>query len=144
MEQRISLITLGVTDLSRSRAFYDALGWRIATEDQADAIVCYNLNNMALALYPWDKLAEDALVPPERSGYSAVTLAYNVRTERDVERTLAEAEKAGGQIIKPAQKVFWGGYSGYFADPDGQLWEVTYNPFSPLGPDGEFQWGGVK
>ena len=143
MEQRLSLITLGVADLAKARAFYDALGWKVATEDQSEAIVCYNLNNMALALYPWDKLAEDAQVPVERSGYSAITIAYNVSTEQGVDLILSEAEKAGGTIVKPAQKVFWGGYSGYFADPDGHLWEVAHNPFSSLGPNGEFQWGGV-
>ncbi len=143
MEQRLSIITLGVFDLAKARAFYDALGWKIASEDEAENIVCYNLNNMALALYPWDKLAEDAQVPVERSGYSAMTIAYNVTSECDVDTILAESEKAGGTIIKPGQKVFWGGYSGYFADPDGHLWEVAFNPFSSLGPNGEFQWGGV-
>lgn len=144
MEQRLSIITLGVSDLKKARAFYDALGWKAASEDQAEEIVAYNLHNMALALYPCDKLVEDAKIPADRSGYSAFTIAYNVNSEAEVDQTLKEAEKAGGKIIKPAEKVFWGGYSGYFSDPDGHLWEVAHNPFSPLGPKGEFQWGGVN
>ncbi len=144
MQQRLSLITLGVSDLKKARAFYDALGWQVADEKQADTVVCYNMQNMALGLYPWDKLAEDAQVPAERSGYSSVAVAHNVNSESEVDQTLVQAQKAGGKIIKPGQKVFWGGYSGYFADPDGHLWEVAYNPFSQLGPNGEFQWGGVK
>lgn len=142
MQQRISLITLGVSDLKRARAFYDSLGWKVASEDQAEEIVAYNLPNMALALYPLDKLADNAMVPIQRTGYSTVTIAYNVNSESEVQDILEEVEKAGGKIVKPAQKVFWGGYSGCFSDPDGNLWEVAYNPFSPLGPKGEFQWGG--
>ena len=134
MEQRISIITLGVSDLKKARAFYDALGWRVASEDQAEEIVVYDLQNIALALYPWDKLVEDAKVPSERSGYSAVTIAHNVNSEGEVNDVLEEAQKAGGKLVKPAEKAFWGGYSGYFSDPDGNLWEVAYNPFSALGP----------
>ena len=144
MQQRISIITLGVADLKKARVFYDSLGWKVASEDQAEDIVAYNLQNMTLALYPLDKLAEDAKVPMNRTGYSTVTIAYNVNSESDVQDVLEEAQKAGGRIVKPAEKVFWGGYSGYFSDPDGNLWEVAYNPFSPLGPRGEFQWGGVN
>ncbi len=143
MQQRISIITLGVLDLQKSRAFYDALGWQVATEDQIENIVVYDLQCMSLALYPWDKLAEDASIPPERSGYSACTLAYNVSSEAEVEEILQSAKHAGGTIVKPAEKAFWGGYSGYFADIDRQLWEVAHNPFSQLGENGEFQWGGV-
>ncbi len=143
MEQRISIITLGVVDLKRARAFYDALGWKVASEEQAEQIVAYDLNGMTLALYPLDKLAEDAKIEVKRSGYSTSTIAYNVRSEEEVDSTLQEAVMAGGELIKPAEKVFWGGYSGYFADPDKNLWEVAYNPFSKLGPNGEFQWNGV-
>jgi uncharacterized protein len=144
MEQRISIITLGVSDLKKAREFYDALGWKVASEDKAEEIVAYDLQNMTLALYPLSKLAEDAKTPIERSGYSTITIAYNVNAETEVNETLKEVQKAGGKIIKAAEKVFWGGYSGYFSDPDGNLWEVAYNPFAPLGPKGEFQWGGVK
>jgi uncharacterized protein len=144
MEQRISIITLGVSDLKKARAFYDALGWKVASEDKAEEIVAYDLQNMTLALYPLSKLAEDAKIPVERSGHSTITIAYNVNSETEVNETLEEVQKAGGKLIKAAEKVFWGGYSGYFSDPDGNLWEVAYNPFAPLGPKGEFQWSGVK
>jgi len=144
MEQRISIITLGVSDLKKARAFYDALGWKVASENKTEEIVAYDLQNMTLALYPLSKLAEDAQIPVERSGYSTTTIAYNVNSEIEVDKTLEEVQKAGGELIKTAEKVFWGGYSGYFSDPDGNLWEVAHNPFAPLGPKGEFQWGGVQ
>lgn len=145
MEQRISLISLGVSDLKKSRSFYDALGWKMAgSEEEAESIVAYNINGMVFGLYPRDKLAEDAKVSDEGSGFRGVALAYNVRTKEDVDSTLKEAESAGGKIMKLAEEVFWGGYSGYFSDPDGHLWEVAYNPFSPLGTNGEFQWGGAQ
>ncbi len=142
MEQRISLMTLGVSDLKKSRAFYDSLGWKTASEDMAEEIVAYDLNNMTLALYPFDKLMADTKLTFEKPRHSAVTIAYNVRTEDEVDSILAEAVKAGGMLVKAGEKVFWGGYSGYFADPDGHLWEVAHNPMAPLGPDGEFQWNG--
>jgi len=142
MDQRVSIITLGVSNLKKSKAFYDALGWKSASDDEE--IVAYNLQNMALTLYPWEKLAEDATVPVNPPGSSPITIAYNVETEAAVDAVLKEAESAGGKIVKPAQKVFWGGYSGYFSDIDGHLWEVAYNPFSKLGPNNEFQWGGVE
>ena len=142
MEQRLSIITLGVSDLKKSRAFFDALGWKAASEDQAEKIVAYDLINMTLALYPLDKLEEDAKVKVERQAYSAFTIAYNVRSEEEVEATLKEAVKAGGKLVKPAEKAFWGGYSGYFADPDGNLWEVSYNFVAPRLSIGEFQWNG--
>ncbi len=144
MEQRISIITLGVSDLKKARAFYDSLGWKVASEDKAEEIVAYDLPNMTLALYPLDKLAEDAKVTVTQSGYSTITIAYNVNSENEVDDILKEVQNAGGQLVKSAEKVFWGGYSGYFSDPDGNLWEVAYNPFSKLGPKGEFQWGGVQ
>ncbi len=143
MEQRISLVTLGVSDLAKASAFYDALGWKISSSDKEEGIIAYDLQSMALALYPWEKLAEDAGVPVERSGHSAFAIAYNAPSEREVEEILRQAERAGGRIIKAAEKAFWGGYSGYFSDVDGHLWEVAYNPFSKLGPNGEFQWGGA-
>ncbi|MEM9243606.1 MAG: VOC family protein [Pseudomonadota bacterium] len=142
MQQRLSIITLGVSDIARSKKFYDALGWQAADKENND-IIAYNLQHMTLALYPKDKLAEDAHISMNNSGYSNFTLAYNVNSEEEVNATLIEAQKAGAKIVKPAQKVFWGGYSAYFADPDNFLWEVAYNPFSTLGPNGEFQWGGL-
>jgi len=141
MEQRLSVITLGVADLAKARAFYDALGWTVASSD--GGIICYNLQGMAFALYPRDKLAKDAQVPPAGEGFRGVALAHNVRKKEDVAPALAAARAAGGRIVKPAQDVFWGGHSGYFADPDGHLWEVAWNPHSPLGAGGAFQWGGA-
>lgn len=143
MEQRLSIITLGVADLQRSRKFYDALGWKIASEAHAADILAYDLPAMTLALYPLDKLADDAKVAMSDKIQPSFTLAYNVSSEQEVEEVLQEAIKAGGKCIKPAEKVFWGGYSGYFADPDGYLWEVAHNPYAPLGPKGEFQWNGA-
>ncbi len=143
MDQRVSIITLGVADLKKSRAFYEGLGWKVASVKQAEEIVAFDLNAMTLALYPLDKLEEDARVEVTKSRYSAMTIAYNVNTPEEVDSVLQEAIQAGGELVKPAEKVFWGGYSGYFADPDGTLWEVAHNPFSKLGPDGAFQWNGV-
>jgi uncharacterized protein len=143
MDQRLSFITLGVSDIKKARAFYDAMSWK-AVESPDEEIVCYNLQHMALALYPWTKLADDAQVPIERTGCSAVAIAHNVDSDNNVDEILKEAERSGGKIVKLGQKVFWGGYSGYFCDPDGHLWEVAHNPFFKLGPNGEFQWGGVK
>lgn len=144
MDQRLSIITLGVADLKRSRTFYDALGWKVASEEQADQIVAYDLFSMTLCLYPLDKLAEDAQIEVNHQEFSTVTLAYNVRSEDEVDAALKEAVKAGGRLVKEAGKVFWGGYSGYFSDPDGNLWEVAHNPFAPLGPEGEFRWKGYE
>ncbi|MYA96185.1 MAG: VOC family protein [Nitrospinae bacterium] len=141
MDQRLSIVTLGVEDLSLARAFYEALGWRVASEENADSIVCFTLNGIGFALYPRDKLIEDVGTQAgsgEATG--AVTLAYNVRTREDVAKVLGEAERAGGVIVKPAQDVFWGGHSGYFQDPDGHYWEVAFNPFSPLDEEGNFAW----
>ncbi|PIQ97994.1 MAG: glyoxalase [Nitrospinae bacterium CG11_big_fil_rev_8_21_14_0_20_56_8] len=143
MEQRLSLITLGVSDLKRARAFYDALGWKSASEEHSEEVVAYNLQSMALCLYPLEMLSRDAGISCGPSGNSVFSIAHNVASELEVDQTLIEAERAGGKIIKPGHEVFWGGYVGYFADPDGHLWEVAYNPFFPLGPKGEFQWGEV-
>lgn len=135
MEQRVSVITLGVADLARSRAFYErGMGWTVG--DSAEQIVFFQLNGMMLALYPRDALAEDAGVPAAGNGFAGIALAHNVGSPAAVDEVLAQAERAGGRIVKPAAKAFWGGYSGYFADPDGHLWEVAYNPFWTLDPDG--------
>ena len=142
MEQRISIVTLGVADLARSRAFYEALGWRVASEENSASIVCFTLNGIGFALYPRDRLSDDIGLPGGDGGGAtgAVTLAYNVRERGQVAEVLHEAEGAGGGVVKPAQDVFWGGRSGYFADPDGHLWEVAWNPFSPLDDKGNFAW----
>ncbi len=141
MDQRLSIVTLSVDDLPRARAFYEALGRRVASEEHADSIVRFTLNGIGFALYPRAKLIED-IGPQAGSGAAsgAVTLAYNVRAREDVAKVLDEAERAGGVIVKPAQDVFWGGHSGYFQDPDGHFWEVAWNPFSPLDDEGNFAW----
>ncbi len=141
MEQRLSIVTLAVESLARARAFYEALGWRVATEAGANSIVCFTLNGVGFSLYPRDRLLEDMGLD-DISGIAngAVTLAYNVRSREEVAPVLDEAERAGGTVVKPAQDVFWGGHSGYFRDPDGHMWEVAWNPFSPLGEDGTFAW----
>lgn len=146
MDQRISIFTLGVKDLARSKEFYDRLGWESADmpPEEAGNIVAYDLHSMTFALYPLDKLDEDVGKTDPRSGPPAFTMAYNVGSEALVDETLKLAKSCGATIIKPAEKVFWGGYSGYFADPDGFYWEVAFNPFSKLGKNGEFQWNGVS
>lgn len=135
MEPRISLITLGVEDLARSRAFYEALGFRASAASQGD-IVFFQAGAVGLALYPRAALAEDATVAEAGSGFRGLTLAHNVREKGEVAEILDAAKAAGARILKPAQDVFWGGHAGYFADPDGHLWEVAWNPFLPLAGDG--------
>ena len=142
MDQRVSLITLGVANLDRAASFYEALGWkRVPSED---GIVTFDLIGQALGLYPRaDLAAEIGIDEREIGGSPGFTLAYNVRERDEVAPLLDAVAAAGGRVLKPAQEVFWGGYHGYFADPDGHVWEVAHNPFSPLGPEGEFQWGGA-
>jgi catechol 2,3-dioxygenase-like lactoylglutathione lyase family enzyme len=138
MEQHISVITLGVTDLQRSREFYERLGWRRSMAQNA-CIVFFQAGGMALALYPRDELAKDANVASEGNGFSGMTLADNTRRREEVDRVLTQAQAAGARLIKPAQEAFWGGYSGYFSDPDGFLWEVAWNPFFPIAEDGSIK-----
>ena len=138
MEQRVSIITLGVKDLNQSRIFYERLGWRISSASN-EGIVFFEASGMALALYPRSELAADANVAPEGSGFGGVTLAYNTRDREEVDALLAEAEKAGAKLLKPAREALWGGYSGYFSDPDGFLWEVAWNPFFPIAKDGSLR-----
>lgn len=131
MKAKISLITLGVSDLARAEAFYkDGLG--LPLEGDNEGIRFFKLEGTWLALYPKDKLAEDVGISVEGSGFSGVTLAHNVASPEAVDALLLQAEGAGAVIVKPGQKVFWGGYSGYFTDPDGHLWEVAHNPFMDL------------
>jgi hypothetical protein len=135
-EPRVSLITLGVDDLARARAFYqDGLGWKASAATQGD-IVFFQAGGLAIALYPRDLLAEDAGIPADGVGFRGITIAHNVREPGDVAELLAIAEAAGGKIVKAAQDAFWGGRSGYFADPDGHLWEVAWNPHFRLAEDG--------
>jgi len=138
MEQRVSLITLGVADLKRSRSFYEGLGWR-RVMSQAEGVVFFQTGGMALALYPREDLAKDANVAAERGGFCGMALAYNARTREEVDAVLVEAVGVGGRLIKPAQEAFWGGYSGYFADPDEFLWEVAWNPSFQIAEDGSIR-----
>lgn len=129
MEPRISIITLGVSDLQRSIEFYrDGLGLPLDDREPESDIAFFSFGGMKLALYPRELLAEDATVSPEDSGFSGITLAHNVRSADAVDAQLEEAVDAGAKLVKLGQDVFWGGYSGYFADPDGHLWEVAWNP----------------
>lgn len=143
MEQRVSLITLGVSDLDRSAAFYKALGWQRV--ESPDGVIAFDLIGQVLGLYPVAKLAEDLNVEPSSLKPSAaMTLSFNCREKTEVEEVMKLAEAAGANVLKSAQGVFWGGYHGYFADPDGFVWEIAHNPFSALGPNGEFQWNGAS
>ncbi|WP_458207654.1 VOC family protein [Haladaptatus sp. NG-SE-30] len=130
MEPRISIITLGVSDLDESIRFYrDGLGLPIQDREEDSPIAFFTLAGAWLALYPRELLAEDATVSPVGSGFEGVTLAHNVESKERVDAVLDEAVDAGADLVKPAQDVDWGGYSGYFADPDGHLWEVAWNPY---------------
>ncbi len=138
MEQRISIITLGVADLERSREFYERLGWRRSMA-KAEGVVFFQTGGMALGLFPRDQLAADANVASDGHGFSGISLAYNARSREDVDSVLAEARAAGAKLVKQAQEAFWGGYSGYFSDPDGFLWEVAWNPSFAMAEDGSIR-----
>lgn len=131
MKPKMSIITLGVNDLEKSVAFYKALGLPLHDEDTS-SIAFFALDGTWLSLYPKQKLAEDAHVPVEGSGFSGFTIAHNEPNKEAVNKTFAEAVAAGATVVKEPQEVFWGGYSGYFADPDGYLWEIAWNPFTDL------------
>jgi hypothetical protein len=132
VKSKIGLVTLGVRDLARSLAFYrDGLGWPTHDYNPDADVVFFSLEGTWLALYPRDKLAEDAGVP-DGQGFGGITLAHNEPSPERVDAAYAEAITAGARAVKPPQKSFWGGYSGYFADPDGYLWEVAFNPFMDL------------
>ena len=135
MKQAISFVTLGVGDLARSRRFYAALGWKESSSSNAD-IAFFQAGSVAFALFRREALAEDANVAAQGSGFSGFTLAHNVESEEAVVNTIAEAVAAGATLVRPADKVFWGGFRGYFADPDGFLWEVCWNPFVTLDSEG--------
>ena len=131
MDPRISIITLGVADLERSLVFYrDGLGFP-TTRKSEGGVIFFQTSGTCLALYPYEKLAEDVskAFVVERSKFSGITIAHNVRTKEEVAEILDMAKRAGGKIEKKAQDVFWGGHSGYFSDPDGYLWEVAYGAF---------------
>jgi uncharacterized protein len=134
MEQRLSLITLGVADLARARAFYEALGWTSAARPNDD-VVFFQAGGTIVALWGRDQLAEDTVVE-DNGGWGGITLAHNVRSPAEVDAVLAEAEAAGATILRPGAETFWGGYSGVFVDPEGHPWEVAHNPHWTLHDDG--------
>lgn len=131
MEQRITLLTLGVRDLDRSTAFFEKLGWRRSVL-QAEGVAFFQCGGIALGLYPRDDLARDAGVSAAGEGFGGFSVAYNTRSRDEVDAVLAEAAAAGAEIVKPAEEKFWGGYGGYFRDLDGHLWEVAWNAGFPL------------
>ena len=126
MDQRVSAITLGVKDLDRARRFYEALGWRRGNTDEG--VVFFQIPGAVFALWLRASLAGDAHVADSGASFGGIALAYNARSKEEVDAVLAQAEAAGATLLKPAEDVFWGGYSGYFADPDGHPWEVAWNP----------------
>ncbi len=129
MEQRLTIITLGVSDLKVSNEFYqDVFGWK-KTKDSNEHISFFSLNGILLALYPSDSLAEDATVRPEGTGFNRFTLAHNLRSEKEVDELFTYLKGKSVTVTKEPQKVAWGGYSGYISDPDGHLWEIAFNPF---------------
>ncbi|POG55768.1 VOC family protein [Haloferax marisrubri] len=131
MDPRITVVTLGVSDLDESIRFYrDGLGLPLRDRDPDSDIAFFTLEGTWLALYPRESLAEDATVPADGSGFAGVTIAHNVAEQSEVDAVLDAVHAAGGEIVKPTQDAFWGGYSGYFSDPDGHLWEVAYPPLT--------------
>lgn len=140
MEQRVSLITLGVRDVEAAAQFYEALGWQRA--ESPDGVVAFDLISQTIGLYALDKLAEDLGLPIDALGTGAMTLSHNLRSAEEVAPLMARAEAAGAQILRPAGPIFWGGTIGYFRAPDGHIWEIAHNPYSPLSTDGAFRWNG--
>ena len=138
MEQRLSLVTLGVTDLPRAREFYEALGWTSRGAPVDDDVAFFQAGCMVVALWGRDQLAEDSGVE-DPGGWGGITLAYNARSTEEVDAVLTEAERAGAAIPRRGAETFWGGYSGVFIDPDGHPWEVAHNPHWTIADDGSVQ-----
>lgn len=138
MDQRLSLVTLGVRDLAAARAFYARLGWRESPPSN-EHVAFFQCGGMIFALWGREALAEDAQAGRPGEGFANVSLAQNVRSKEEVDRLMAEAEQAGASILKPAGEVFWGGYTGYFADPDGFAWEIAWNPGFTIAADGSVE-----
>jgi len=133
MEQRLSLVTLGVSDLERARRFYESLGWRAAPG--SEGVVFFQSGGMVVGLWSREELAADSGVE-DNGGWGGITLAHNVRSPADVDAVIEEARAAGATIVREPAPTFWGGYSGVFADPDGHPWEIAHNPGWALGDDG--------
>lgn len=137
-KSNIAIITLGVHDLARAKSFYEALGWK-ASDQFSEGVAFFELNGVILSLFPRTELAKDATVEDSQPGFSGISLAYNVASEQEADDALAHAVACGATLVKAAHKVFWGGYSGYFRDPEGHLWEVAYNPFGRFDERGQFR-----
>jgi predicted lactoylglutathione lyase len=138
MEPRISLITLGVADVATSRAFYEKLGWKASGASQTD-VAFFQAGGMALGLWSRAALAKDAGIAADPGGFGGIVLAHNGRSKAEVDAVLAEAQRAGGKLLKAAAETDWGGYSGHFADLDGHPWEVAWNPGFPIQADGSLR-----
>lgn len=141
MEQRLSLITLGVADIARSRAFYEALGWKASGIGDGE-VAFFQAGGLIFSLFGRDDLAKDAGLPAEGGGFRGIALAYNTRCREEADRVLAEMVAAGAALVKPAAEAPWSGYSGYAADPDGHLWEIAWNPGFPIAVNGSVSLSG--
>ena len=135
MRQKFTLITLGVANLSKALTFYEGLGWVKSPKSQEDYAL-FPLGGIVLGLYPLHELEEDTTLRHQRTTFSGLTISYNATSEEEVDAVMREAERQGATIVKPAQKVFWGGYSGYLKDLDGYVFEVAYNPFWEIDGNG--------
>lgn len=136
MEQRLSLVTLGVADLPRARRFYEGgLGWKPVNDPETQQVAFYQLPGLVLGLWSLEELSADCRSEPG-TGFGGVALAHNTRSREEADGVMAEAERAGARVLKPLEATPWGGYSGYFADPDGHVWEVAHNPFCTIAEDG--------
>ena len=139
MKQHLHIVTLGVRDLEASRTFYaETLGWKSSSASN-EGITFFQGGGIVLALFPREELAKDALIDAEGNGFAGFTLAYNAQSEAEVDEIIADLKSKGVRILKEPQKVFWGGYSSYFADPDGNCWEVAYNPFFAFDENGNLK-----
>ena len=138
MNQHLHIITLGVSDLETSKKFYvETLGWKISRPQEGVAF--FQAGGVVLALFPREELAKDALISSEGNGFAGFSLAYNAQSEAEVDEIIHDLKSKGVKILKEPQKVFWGGYNSYFADPDGYPWEVAYNPFFPFDEGGNLK-----
>jgi catechol 2,3-dioxygenase-like lactoylglutathione lyase family enzyme len=138
MDQRISAVTLGVADVTRARGFYERLGWS-AAKGSDDKAAFFQMNGLALMLYSLKDLAKDAGVERPGMGFDNITISYNVPSQAEVKQVLAKVKKAGGTILRDAANTFWGGFTAYFADPDGHAWEVAFNPHWKLDAKGNIR-----